>query len=291
MKVFASKSNPIRCSKLAAICKCSMRIYMIALLDCEDDEGGVPAQTGSLTHKGVEAFHKEKGGLKIREKAAWDAIAKFREQFPLADVNEVKLFITPYMADMRNITAVFYQIEREGTLTDCIEQQVEFTLPPHEFDPTGLPIHIQGTLDQIRIINGIVYVDDLKTGKINGWQMIHDYAIQVAAYTFGARQLGIKNAEPGRIIRAMGYRTREDKGASPDGVFWHMPFTWADVDVLLENVRLHVALVRKGDVQFGPGPHCTYCEFGGLANCINKYKELHPPEPVAPVPLTVRKRK
>ncbi len=123
-------------------------------------------------------------------------------------------------------------------------------------------------------IDGQRLNDDLKSGKTSGFQMIHDYAIQIAAYTYGARQIGIENVIPGRIIRAMGYRTREDKGSSPDGVFWSMPFLWKDVETLLEDVRLQVALVRNRDVQFRSGPHCTYCEFGGLSGCIPQWRKL-----------------
>lgn len=248
---------------------------MISILDCEDGEGGESAQTGSVVHAGVAAFHLQEGGLKVREKAAWDAIAKARTLFPLADETEVRLFITPYMNDLRNITAEFATYSDNGITKPCIEMGVEFTLHPHKFDKTKELIYVNGHLDYIRKVSGFHYVDDLKTGKVSGWQMIHDYAVQVAAYTYGARQLGVKNAIPGRIIRAMGYRTIADKGASPDGVFWHMPYTWNDVETLLENVRLHVALVRNGDVQFQPGPHCSYCEFGGLQNCLNKWKEIN----------------
>lgn len=279
--MFASKDKPLRCSKLAAIAKCSIRVYMLELLEYED-EGKESAQTGSLVHAGVQAFHLTKGGLKLREKAAWDAIAATRSKFPLADETEVRLFITPYMSDMRNITAEFYMLpdpQYKGKATPpmvpAIEYPVSFQLPPHPFDKTGENIWIEGHLDQIRLTpQRIVNVDDLKTGKVSGWQMIHDYAVQIAAYTYGARELGIKDAQPGRIIRAMGYRTKTKTGSSPDGVFWSMPYTWKHVSTLLENIRLHVALVRNEDIQFNPGPHCTYCEFGGLSNCLPKWDEI-----------------
>lgn len=281
--MFADKDNPIRCSKLASIGKCSMRVYMLEVLGSEDTEGGPTAQTGSVLHAAVAEFHVQEGGLKVREKAAWDAANQAFKKFPLADETEVRLYLTPYMADMRNITAKFYEAVLPERMPDgsmktyhrkAIEVPVDFTLPPHPFDKSKKKIYVQGTLDQIRIEHGSTLVDDLKSGKTSGFQMIHDYAIQIAAYTFGARQIGITGAIPGRIIRAMGYRTREDKGSSPDGVFWHMPYLWKDVEVLLEDVRLQVALVRNGDVQFRMGPHCSYCEFGGLAGCLTKWREL-----------------
>jgi hypothetical protein len=38
-------------------------------------------------------------------------------------------------------------------------------------------------------------------------------------------------------------------------------------------VRLAIADIRRGDITFGPGPHCTYCEFGGLTGCIPEFKK------------------
>lgn len=269
--MFADKNHPLRCSQLASIPRCSGRIWLLDYLDCRDSEGGEAAQNGSLTHCGVAEFHKTEGRLDTRVKAAWDAIAANRAKFPLADTNEVKLFLTPYVADPRNIDAVFARMP-DGKL--AVEQQVDFSLAPHELDPTGLPIYIQGTFDQVRLTErGIPYVCDLKTGKISGLQMIHDYSVQLAAYTYGARQIWV-NAIPGKIIRAHGYRVRDAVLPSPNGVFWTLPFDYSDIDILLENVRLHVALVRMGNVQFNPGPHCTYCEFGGLTGCLPRIKSI-----------------
>lgn len=243
---------------------------MLSLMADTDDEGGTPAQTGSLTHAGVAAFHKEKGGLEIRKKAAWDAIAKFKSGFPLADLDETRLFITPYMDDPRNIHALFAKWS-DGE--DAVEKGVEFTLPAHRMDPTGAPIYVQGTFDQIRMVNGVPRVYDLKTGKKTGWEMIHDYAVQLAAYTYGARQV-FPDAEPGYIIRNYGYRVRGANLPAPDGIFWSMPFKWNAIDILLDKVRLEVALIRIGEINFNPGPHCTYCEFEGLTGCLPRFEVM-----------------
>lgn len=265
--MFAGKQNPIRCSKLAHIAKCSARIYMLMLTGDEDDEGGPAAQTGSLTHAGVAAFHDNKSRLlSVRKGAAWEAIANAAPKFPLAEQDEVRLFITPYMDDPRNINAVIL----------AVEQKVEFTLPPHDLDPTGELIYVEGTLDQIRKWPNRPKpcIDDLKTGKKTGWEMIHDYATQIAAYTHAARQCGFPDVEPGHVIRNYAYRVRGAAKPSPDGVFWAMPFKWNDVSDLLETVRLGVALIRMGIYNFNPGPHCTFCEFGGLTGCKDKQRKL-----------------
>lgn len=243
---------------------------MLELLENEDKEGGGSAQTGTLTHAGVAAFHKEKGGLDIRTKAAWDAIAKTKGMFPLADLDETRLFITPYMNDPRNIHA---QFAKWNDGEDAVEKQVDFVLPCHHMDTTGIPIYIQGTFDQIRLINGVPRVYDLKTGKRTGWEMIHDYAVQLAAYTYGAKTV-FPNVEPGYIIRAYGYRARGAVLPNPDGVFWSLPFKWNAIELLLDRVKLEVALIRQGEISFNPGPHCTYCEFEGLTGCLPRFNQL-----------------
>jgi len=268
---FADKENPIRCSRLASIPRCSGRIFMLEFLDSEDGEGGEAAQTGSLVHAGVAEFHRTEGRLDTRKKAAWDAIAANREKFPLADETETRLFITPYMDDPRNINAEFARLP-DGT--KAIELGVDFSIAPHELDPIKQPIFIQGTYDQIRIGHwGVPSVYDLKCGKPSGWQMIHDYAIQIAAYTYGAKQFW-SNIQVGKIIRAYGYRQRDAVLPSPDGVMLALPYSVDDIDILLDNIRLHVALVRMGDVQLNPGSHCSYCEHGGLSGCVPRLKAI-----------------
>lgn len=242
----------------------------------EDNEGGPPAQTGSLTHAGVAEFHRLTGqSLDVRRKGVWDAIAKASELFPLADKDEVRLFITPYMNDPRNIEAKIVCALDPVTkiLTPLIEQEINFTLPPHPNDPTNEPIHVQGHMDFVRERMGVYYNDDLKTGKKTGWEMLHDYAIQMAAYAYGIRQYYGIPVHPGNIIRAHGYRARGADLPSPDGVFWASTFVYDDVDWILEKVRLAIADIRRGDITFGPGPHCTYCEFGGLTGCIPEFKK------------------
>lgn len=268
---------------------------MLDLVPDLHDEGGPAAQTGSLTHAGVAEFHRARMGgdkLDLATERGWEAIRQASALFPLAEENEVRLFYTPYTKDPRNYDAEML----------AVEQQIDFTLPPHDMDPTHGLIYVQGTFDQIRLHNGQPCIYDLKTGKKTGWEMVHDYAVQLAAYSVGVWQLSqphpshveplkvrgrkkvtgpilptlpFDRIKPGYIIRAHGYRTRTVFNESPDGVFWPVGYEdIADAVVILENVRLHVALIRMGHVNFGPGPHCTYCEFGGLPTCMRRWKDL-----------------
>jgi hypothetical protein len=262
--------HPIRPSKSARYGECSIREFLKMIDDDLNDEGGPAAQTGSLTHEGVAAFHKELNN-NLKEKAAWDAISRFRDKFPLADTNECRLFLEPYMRDPRNVYAVFEQIKSEP----LIEYGVKFSLAPHELDKTGQPIHFEGTLDQVRNINGVPTVYDLKTGKPSGWDMIHEYTFQQCCYVYGARQLGgvlAATSSSPVIIRNHGYRTRENKGISPDGVMWPIPITEKGLEWMLETIRFDVAMFRNGYANFRPGKYCTFCELGGLSNCQQKYE-------------------
>lgn len=261
MTNFASSDRPLRASYLVWVARCNLKT-MLDLFEPEE-EGGAAAQNGSATHAGIAAFHQHKGDHAERVAAAFAALRGSLPRFPLADYDECRLFLTPYCVDPRNTNAAIV----------AVEQPVKFTIPPHPIDRTREPIHVQGTLDQIRAEGGKLLVWDAKTGQPTGLQMMHDHAYQLAAYTLGARQCGFPTAEPGGLIRLRRYRERTAELPSPSGIYWHMPFSAADCEMLLDQVRMNVALIRMGYVNFGPGIHCTYCPHKGLDGCIPKAKQ------------------
>jgi hypothetical protein len=289
--MIGDKEHPVRCSRLASLVKCSMRVYLLGSIEDEDDSGGPSAQTGSVVHAGVAEFHRNSNeSLSIRTQKGWDAIAKAMAEFPLAEKDEVRLFFQPYINDPRNIDAII-PLWFDGT--PAVEKQIDFILPPHEIDKTQQPIHVQGTFDHIRmdILEPKLY--DLKTGKKTGWEMIHDYLIQMCAYTYGIKYIAqhstflcdqnivnvLDRIKPGKIIRNYGYRQikrdiYDNPNLSPDGVFWKIPYTINLIEDILENVRMHIGLYRNGYIQYGVGPHCTYCEHGGILGCTDKYEQL-----------------
>ena len=252
---FGTEACPLRPSALAWLIKCPVKV----MLDFDtEDNGGPAAQTGSMVHAGIEAFHIEKDDAK-RVAAAACIAASAAAEFPLADPNEAKLYITPYMLDPRNAAAEVV----------AIEMKVKLILQPHAKDPTGQPIVINGKLDQIRRENGTLSVWDYKTGdKLTGWQMLHSYSYQQAAYTLAARASGFPDCQPGGLIRGYGYRHRGAKLPAADGVFWHNPFDLRGAELLLDRVRLQVALIRSGEIDFGAGTHCSYCPQKGLDQCV-----------------------
>lgn len=253
---FGTEDFFLRPSALGLLVRCPLR-RVLELVLADPDEGGPAAQTGSLVHAAVAEFHKEPDAAKRVERAL-EALAASAPDFPRADPSEARLFLRHYVADPRNLYA------------ECVavELPVEVRLAPHPLDPTGRDIWIKGTLDQIRRENGVPRVWDVKTGAPSGSVMLGDHAIQLAAYVACARASGFPEAEPGGIIRVGGYRTREACLPSPDGVFFRSDFCVRDVSVLLDTVRLIVALIRSGEVAVGPGPHCSYCPVGGLDRCL-----------------------
>lgn len=253
LPLIGTATHFLRPSSLDKLVKC--QVWYTMMLG-EDDAGGAAAQTGSLVHAAVAAFHQEPDE-KIRVQAAIEALGLNSPSFPLADQSEARLYLTPYIADPRNSRANVV----------AVEHPVALTLEPHPLDPTKQPIHIRGTLDQIRHGDGKQVVCDLKTGRTEGWAMIHDYAYQQAAYTLAARESGFPNCQPGYIIRNYGYRAKTAKAPSPDGVNWWMPFTIDGAWALMDRVRLAVATLRAGYVEYGPGPQCSYCPLGGLSSC------------------------
>lgn len=254
MSDFGSEEYPLRCSALPTLPRCTWRATMLHLGLISDDSGKA-ADTGSAVHRAVEVWHKEKDVA-----GALAAVRAHLSDFPQADLDEVRLHFTPYANDPRNAEC------------DLVHNElpVKFRLPPHESDPTGSPIFVRGTLDQIRRERGQLFLWDVKTSQKDGWTLAHEHALQLAAYCRGASEtLGV-TVYPGGIIRTRGYRTRGAPPAEtrPPGVFFGAPFATHQIDALLESVRLAVAQIRGGSVQLGPGEWCSYCPAMGLDSCL-----------------------
>lgn len=250
-----TEENFLRPSKLDRLVVCTMQHALDLEID-EEDVSGPAADTGSLVHSAVAEFHMSPS-VDEGIARAWAALTANAHKFPLSDSNEARLFLKPYLEDPRNLRAKVHAIER----------LVKLTLPPHEIDPTGQPVVIQGTLDQIREEFGQLWVFDLKTGKPTGFDMIHAHTYQQAAYTLAAAAEGFP-VVGAKLIRNWSYRHRGAALPSPEGVFLEMPFDLETAGILLDRVRVAVANLRAGKIEFGPGHACTFCRHGGLAACL-----------------------
>lgn len=256
LNTFATAQNPLRISSLPALVTCPMRAVLLDAGLLADDSGAA-AQTGSLLHAFVAEWHAHghdtEGALTTVQ----------REPFPLADADKAATWFRAYTADPRN---------RECRIL-AIEQSVTLALPCADHDPTGLPIALRGTLDQIREEDGGPRVYDLKTGRASGLSMLDSYAFQLAAYSRAAAGfLGVAPARmrsPG-VIRLQGYDVKGcDPALRPPGVFYVSPFDAQRCEMLVDEIRNIVADIRSGRVDVRPGSHCSYmCPARGLQNCL-----------------------
>jgi PD-(D/E)XK nuclease superfamily len=255
----------IRPSNLARLIDCPAQLAMSMDWMNDQNEGGAAAQLGSLVHKGVEAFHKaDLSGVDLPTmvSAGTEALRSNAAMFPRADTDEAKKIFDCYSFDPRNWREVI-----------SVELPVEFYLDPHPSDKTGKPIYIKGTLDQYGLYNGYLSILDVKTGKPDGYSMLHEYAVQMSAYLLGALAKGLK-VDRVYIIRTGGYRVRGAVLPSPDRIFWCTPLDETRAQNILDRVRIEVAHIRNGEVNLGPGSHCVWCEHGGLDTCHDKLVEF-----------------
>jgi hypothetical protein len=76
LKLFASEQYPLRASRLYWY-MCQMRYALEQLGYFDPDTGGVAAQTGSLTHAGIQAWHEHDRDLEEALRAMRAAVPPF----------------------------------------------------------------------------------------------------------------------------------------------------------------------------------------------------------------------
>jgi hypothetical protein len=215
-------------------------MMVLQTLGILERDGSKAADTGSAFHAGAEAWHKT-GEVQ-------EAIAAMRSRladFPLADLHDAELSLRPYCADPRNSPKVV--VESEQTVTLTLETGEE-------------PIIIRGRLDQIRD-DGRLW--DLKHSDRPGFELVHDYAYQLACYAKA------KGKQVGGIINPKGYRKRGVTDPSPPGVFWPTLWEQKHIDALMDEIIKVVLDIRYGRVPIRPGPHCSYCPAGSFRDCVD----------------------
>lgn len=232
--MIGDRDHPIRASSIPMLMKCPKRISL------ELRSESKAADTGTAVHAAIEAWHQTHDAEK-----AVTAMKSLSHKFPLADLHDAELSARPYFADPRNA---------KGSV-QATEHKVEVAIEGWDGDD---PIYVTGTLDQVRE-DGIW---DVKHSDKGGFELIHEYAYQLAAYAYAARK------PVGGIITPKGYRKRGAELPSPGGVFW--PTCWQQEHVmqLLENFRRMVWRIRRGEVPALPGVHCGHCPAGSFLECV-----------------------
>lgn len=250
MANFATDERPIRCSKVGRFLSCPMGV----VLTTDESEGNRAAQTGNMFHDLAEAYHKHKGDEDARVAAGLAALAKAREDFPEGDEAKAVRHYRAYVADPENQTAkVIY----------C-EQPVRLVLDPDPSDPTGKPVVIAGTLDQVRLHkDGRLRVWDTKTGDAKKLhEYVDEYLIQQACYTLAAIQTLDPAITPGGLIWTPAYFSARST------VHKEMPLTVDTCRVLLDAIPYYVARIRQGHPVFVPAAeHCKWCDVRPWPTC------------------------
>lgn len=248
--MFADREHPLRASALPNLMRCPHR-HMLMELKVIENQGSTAADTGSAVHAAVDAWHKGAGYSGAIEEMR----AKYQTHFPKADLHDAELTFKPYTEDPRNAPGEVQQTE----------VKIEVMLPAHPHDPTGEPIYILGKADQLRESG----YWDMKVSEKPGFELIHDYAFQLASYAAGLR------VPVGGIINPKGYRRQiretkklPDPKSQPTGIFFHTCWRDEHVEHLMLELRIEVARIRAGTVSIRPGGHCSYCPAGSYFNCL-----------------------
>lgn len=234
--------------------------------DMVNDEGGSAAQTGNLIHAAAAAFHRTAAsmGVNARTEEGLAALEAARKSFPDGHRENAIEAFRAYAKDEENIQA------------DCpwVEQRIEFQIAAAPTDPTGEPIVIVGTLDQVRRAkDGTLRLWDIKTGsRRTGNESLEAYAIQQACYLLAARQKLADNIQPGGLIYTPGYEKKYGKR------FFPYTLTVEECMILVSTVAYSIALIRSGIPTFRPGVDtCEYCKYRqnggkGFHDCITEFR-------------------
>lgn len=252
---FGTEDHPLHCSGLMAVVRCPWRTVMSYLFE-SDDEGGVAGDTGSAMHKAAAAMHRGKDAA-----ASLEVMQGRLSEYPKADLQDAAAMFLSYTLDDRNRTAELL----------LVEEKVAFQIAAAENDPTGAPIQVVGTLDQVRLERNTRKLWDIKTSKKDPLSLLRKHQMQLAAYCIGATiRLG-QTVQPGGIICPRRYKAGSP---STSPVFYHAAWTFEDIEHILMPVRLVVASIRAGKLYHVPNEDCDWCIGRSPDLCLPKLKSL-----------------
>ena len=218
------------------------------------DHSNQAADTGSAVHRAAAAYHTN--GKDIA--AAIATMQHFGKEYPQADLQDAAAQFLGYCQDTRNAEAVFAQAQKRPA--------VELR---HQMEIDG--VFIQGTLDQIRVQGGRMYVWDLKSSKKPGLEILHNHIYQVAAYSVLASDFLQEEVHPGGIIRTRAYTEKRNGDA---GVFFSYVIDASQARSMINQVVKFVHTIREGGAHAVPGEYCWHCPARSVDICLPKLLEL-----------------
>lgn len=229
----------------------------MTFLEEPGESSGAAADTGTAVHCGIKAFHDGDSPSQCLQRMQ-DCKA---QDFPLAAMEEAAAMFLSYATDRRNI---------EAEVVLC-EQEITYEIAAAETDPTGAPIVIEGTVDQVRRERGKLKLWDAKSSKLNPDLVRIAAGMQAAGYCIGATfKLG-ETVHPGGVIALRQYKSGTDNQQAP--VFRHFSWEFEDIEQILLPLRLAVANIRAGRLYHIPTEGgCMFCRMKSPDLCVPKLK-------------------
>lgn len=271
MRDFATEGRPLRAS-FAVNLTCGLRAVLLTIDGDNGDKAA--ANTGTLAHVGIEAWIRGSTLL-----AASDTVRQRQSEFRAAredegDATAATAWVEAYAADPRNGRLNEWPADRQYGRVLHVEQPVALRLPPADFDETGQPVCLVGTLDQLRERpDGALWVWDVKSGRIDNGFTAWQHATQLSIYAAAAGAMLGKPVFVGGLILLRGYSARLDERRR---VFVEVPLQPRDVELVLEGVAEQVAHIRNGYITPSVGRHCASCFAvrSGPAECLRRLDQL-----------------
>lgn len=253
---FGSVAMPLRPSSLHRLVACPMSAFLTWSPPGENSLGGKSAQTGNLVHAAVKIYHQTAGDVR----AGAEALAAARAEFPDGDVKEAEKIFAAYVADPKN----------QAAQVVWAEQPVRVEIEAAPGDPTGEPIIVEGTLDQVRRdADGFpgLSVWDVKTGDyLSSTEIVDEHRVQQACYVLAARETLDPSIVPGGIIYTPAYAKARGR------VFLPLKMTVETCRMLLLNVAHSVSLIRRGVPLYRPSADaCRWCPVRPYEQCSSQF--------------------
>lgn len=253
---FATSDLPLHPSGLRKLLICPWRAALEYLAQ-DEGEGGPAADTGSAVHAAAHAMHKHNKGIA----AALEEMRARMKEYPQADLSEAAAMFLAYASDPRN---------RDARVV-LSEEPIAFQIAPAPEDHTQEAIQVIGTVDQVREVDGQLYVYDLKTSKRDPQELLHDHTFQMAGYCIGASVKLGRQVNPGKLILTRKYTGAAAAGRCP--VFWPYVWKFSDIEQIMLGVRSAVARIRRGEIWHMPNSDCKWCPMRSPELCFPKLQE------------------
>jgi hypothetical protein len=273
-----SAERPISASALQQLLRCPRMFLMRRILGWDEPAAAPslreidPLAYGSLLHRAVEVFYRERGAAFTRREGTlggWQRAAR-----AVAD-REFDAFLAEYplvgegvrrkeRERLHESVRAFLEYDWEGSGRRFVGVEVPFGTPtPLPVAAGGAKLHVRGFIDRVDVEGGVTVVRDLKSGKAH--PRVGDEAgptplldVQLGLYQLAARKLASSWDTPARVAGAYAYASGwgevEERAFRRDAAaLAKATGDWLATAAHLLGARAFPPSVDQGD--------CEYCAF------------------------------